>query len=140
MRHAYTRLDFNGAPRLLVKQRQTHSHQQHVTHARIHFLDDTCTLDCIQCDVLLRKHKRLRYFDKSCIVAAKLIARSFHEIVFVVVIHIYHKRLKNFCKRPNRCQKNSVPQSRSGLETRKLRFHENRGHTQQRVRLQRITQ
>ena len=33
-------------------------------------------------------------------VAAKPIARSFPEIVFVVVIHIYHKRSKNFDKRP----------------------------------------
>ena len=33
-------------------------------------------------------------FDKSCIVDAKPIVRSFPEIVFVVVIHIYHKRSK----------------------------------------------
>jgi len=40
-----------------------------------------------------------------CWFTAGCSARSFPEIVFVVVIHIYHKRSKNVDKRPNRCQK-----------------------------------
>jgi len=47
------------------------------------------------------KEVKVIEFDKSRIVAAKPIARSFPEIVFVVMIHIYHKRSKNFDKRPN---------------------------------------
>jgi len=54
---------------------------------------------------LLYEDKRPTQFDKGCIVAAKPIARSFPEIVFVMVIHVYNKRSKNVDKTPNRRQK-----------------------------------